>query len=113
MVGAEHGTDLLSGLPFWVQVAANLGMFLVAVIAAAFGFMRRVSGKLGYLAENHIEEGGQFHKTGSDISDLASAMTRLAVAAEAILALLRAQAREDDIEREVARRLREKTPVKD
>ena len=107
MAGSEHAPDLLSGLPTWVQVAANLGMFCVAVIAAAFGFVRRLAGK-GFIGDNHFEEGGRLFTTGEDFREMAAALTRTANAIEGLLDLFIKQDRETTIEKEIARRVRER-----
>ena len=103
---AEHGGSLLDGLPFWAQIAANLGMFVVAIVAAAFGFMRKLAAGSA-ISESHFEAGGSLHKTGSDIRELTDAVVRLADAAESAVRIMQTQERQEDIDREVEHRLKE------
>jgi len=104
MGGVEHGPDLISTLPTWVQVAANLGIFVVAVVAAAFGFWRKVL-SASTAAESLFAEGGRFHSTADDVRVIAEAVERMAAALEALLNLLQHRERQEDIDREVERRL--------
>ena len=108
MAAADHGPSIIESLPLWAQIAANLGVFCVAVVAAAFGFMRRLGDRSGLISDNHFDEGGALHKTGDDIKDLALAMNRLAIAAEGVLTILQTREHNEDIEREVNRRLKER-----
>ena len=94
-------------LPFWTQMAANLGVFVVAAIAAAFGFMRKMASG-GLISDAHFEEGGAFHKTGDDIRELTDQVKRLADIGEGALKIMQNHARDEDIDREVARRLKER-----
>jgi hypothetical protein len=108
MAAAEATPNILATLPAWVQVSANLGMFCVAVIAAAFGFTRHLSGSASSIFDGHGDERSGFHTTGEDIRGLKDAMSRLADAAEAMLKLMLDQDKEDSIEREVVRRLKDR-----
>jgi hypothetical protein len=109
MSASEHAPDLLSAMPLWVQIAANLGMFAVAVVAAAFGFFRKHLPS--FLPAEHFAEGGQFHSLGDDFRDGVSALVAIAESLKAILAIQQAHQRDEDIEREVQRRLAEKQGV--
>jgi hypothetical protein len=102
MAGVEHAPDLLSALPLWVQVAANLGMFVVAVTTAAWGFAKK---RAGFVSDHHFAEGGQFHSLGEDIKDGVEAIKSIADSLKAMLVIQQADAHEDEIEREVQRRL--------
>ncbi len=94
MSGANATVDILSGMPIWVQVAANLGMFAVAVIAAVFG--RRWSMGLSTPSEN-----AERHSVGAIHSE------RIATALEGMLKVMQETEREAATERVVRRRLRE------
>ena len=105
MAGSEHAPDILAEMPLWVQVAANLGMFIVAVIAAAFGFATKRIGS--FLPEQHFAEGGQFHTIGGDIREGIAALTSVAESMKALLVIQLERQRQDEVEREVQRRLKE------
>jgi hypothetical protein len=94
MSGANATVDILSGMPIWVQVAANLGMFVVAVIAAVFG--RRWS--MGITTPSEYSERHTSEAIHSE---------RIATALEGMLKVMQETEREAATEREVRRRLRE------
>ena len=105
MTGSEHASDILAEMPLWVQVTANIGMFVVAVIAAAFGFVKKRVGS--FVPEQHFAEGGQFHRLGDDIRAGIAALTSVAESMKALLAIQLERQRQDEVEREVQRRLKE------
>ena len=107
MQETDASAAILSSLPFWVQVVANFGMFAVAVIAAAFGFTRRLAGA-GRSIFEHEEAKANFTTIGDGIRSLKDAMHRLADAAEAILTILQTRERDEEIRREIDRRLRDR-----
>ena len=108
MSAANQATDLMANLPVWAQVAASLGMFLVAVIAAAIGFSRRIapwmSGSSG--ATSGVSEAAQLHHDDL-LAGANSTLQRIAGALEGIHTNMEERAREDAIDREVKRRLQE------
>ena len=106
MAAGENDPSILSSLPLWVQVAANLGMFVVAVIAASFGYMRRLAG-VGHSIVEHEEAKPDFKTTGDDIRSLKDSIHRLADAADGILTVLKNREREEEIQREVDRRVKD------
>jgi hypothetical protein len=107
MANAEHAPDILSALPLWVQVAANLGMFVVAVATAAWGFATK---RVGFVSDPHFAEGVQFHTLGDDIKEGVAALESVAESLKAMLAIQQAHQHEDEIEREVQRRLKDARP---
>jgi hypothetical protein len=107
MQGTEHGTDILSAMPVWVQVSANLGMFVVAVIAAAYGFVKRRVG--AFVPEQHFSEGGQFHTLGDDLREGIETLKTISETLADMLAIQRETQRQDDIDREVERRVKEQS----
>lgn len=106
MAVSEHAPSIIDTLPLWAQIAANLGMFVVAVIAAAFGFMRKLT-NAGVISDSHFEDGGSLHQVGDTIKGATTALVRIADAVEAILKIMQDHDRQADIDREVARRLKE------
>ncbi len=94
---SEH-SDLLASMPVWVQVSANLGMFLVAVIAGAFGFFRKHAATL--LPAEHFAEGGTLATFADDVKTIATSLKTIAD-------LSAARAHDEEVEREVQRRLAE------
>jgi biopolymer transport protein ExbB/TolQ len=101
-MGAADASAMLAGMPTWVQVAANLGIFMVAVAGAAYGFMQRFKGKPAVNAEASTYADGMKSPLGEQ---LLHCMGRIATSLEEALHLMRAAAREEEIEREVERRL--------
>ena len=97
-MAASSGGDILSAMPLWVQVAANFGMFVVAVIAAAFGFFRKHGPQL--LPTEHFAEGGALASFGDDVRSIAESL-------KGMLEIMRDHERLENIEREVQRRLSE------
>ena len=97
-MAASSGGDILSAMPLWVQVVANFGMFVVAVIAAAFGFFRKHAPQL--LPIEHFAEGGALASFGDDVRSIAKSM-------KGMLEIMRDHERQENIEREVQRRLAE------
>ena len=97
MNASEH-SDLLASMPVWVQVSANLGMFLVAVIAGAFGFFRKHAATL--LPAEHFAEGGTLATFADDVRTIADSL-------KGMHAILRDREEHETIEREVQRRLAE------
>jgi hypothetical protein len=106
MPGPNATVDILSGMPVWVQVAANLGMFVVAVVAAVFGRRWSMGGTATPIA-GHPVDNSQLQRIGDEINEALTAQERCATALEGILTVIQANAREDDIEREVKRRLKD------
>ena len=95
MNASEH-SDLLASMPVWVQVSANLGMFLVAVIAGAFGFFRKHAATL--LPAEHFAEGGTLSTFADDVRTIADSL-------KGMLEIMRDHEKNENIEREVQRRL--------
>jgi hypothetical protein len=103
MYAGEQGKQLLEGLPFWAQVAANAGIFVAALIVGAFGFLR----KLHVGPDLHAEPVGVVHITDESIKGSTEALVRIAVVGESMLQIMRDHDRQADIDREVERRLKE------
>lgn len=105
MPADEHAVDILSTMPVWVQVAANIGVFAVAAFAAAYGFIRK---RVGSFVASGPFTG---HEDLVEVTDHLKAVLAILVTTsdtqKAILALLQSRDREDNIEREVQRRLNE------
>ena len=79
MAGVEHAPDLLSALPLWVQVAANLGMFVVAVAMAVF-----LTGAALWVVDGGPGPRGLFHIGSIDIVELIALAASLALAGRAV-----------------------------
>jgi len=97
-MGAAEHSDLFGSMPLWVQVSANLGMFLVAVIAGAFGFFRKHATSL--LPAEHFDEGGTLATFSDDVRAIADSLNGM-------LEIMRDHQKQETIEREVQRRLAE------
>jgi hypothetical protein len=105
MAGVNGAGDLLSGLPIWAQVAASLGMFAVAVIAAAVGFTRRMAPWMPGAAGSASASPSQ--RIDDAFAQLNATMSRIAGAAEGMHVVMQEEMREATIDREVKRRLEE------
>lgn len=108
MPGSEHVSSIIDNLPGWAQIAANLGVFAAVLIAAAVGFLRRLYGKVLVGSEDVVAEATHMKELCTHLGNIAQALDRQADALEEVLKIMTAEARETDIEREVARRLKEK-----
>lgn len=100
---AVPDANFVTGLPTGVQIAINVGIFAVAAVASAYSFWSRFIGQKGIGAAGlqSIPAPPDAEKTA-----LTLAVTRLAIAAEILIELLRDQVKEGEIEREVQRRSR-------
>lgn len=112
----EQAVDILKELPVWAQVAANLGMFAVAVAVSAFGFVKRLGASAQYsmsIDDKHFEEGGALHEVGQMFRDLISAQLRIASALEAQIERQRRIDENARIESEVERRLNDRAKLRE
>ena len=105
MSTGEHDPSILATLPLWVQVSANLGMFLAATIAAGIGFARRMSPKINLIEGEH-DERSPLHTTGEDIRALKDGVVKLADNSGEMLRIMVERARQEEMSREVARQLK-------
>lgn len=96
-------TSLLAGLPTWVQVSANLGMFVVAVAVSSYGFVLRLRGKPAVTPEVAAYASGvdKLEHLGAALD----ALVKISEVLSEVLDLMKATAREEEIEREVERRI--------
>ena len=108
MVGPEHAPDIMDGLPNWARIAADLGMFAVAIAGSAFGFMRHLSGSMPAIGTEAHPDDSASHCLSEDIRAISSSVERIARAAESLVKMEEGRDRESTIEREVTRRLHDK-----
>lgn len=100
-----NGTSfMLSGLPLWVQLSANLGVILVAVVAAAYGYFRQRSPTTLQADKRFVLEAAAITDM-MPMRDLCELAKRIAEALEAIRDSIVQSAEEIAIEHEVTRRL--------
>lgn len=111
-MAAPDSLNILDTLPVWMQVVANIGVLIVAMMAAFYGFIRRISA-ISHVGDGHPDPVAVFENTALAMRELTVVMTDMAVTSKSVLALMQEHERHAEIEREVARRLAERIPRED
>jgi hypothetical protein len=111
-MGLPESSSIIDTLPVWMQVIANIGVLAVAMIAAFYGFIRRISA-ISHVGEGFPDPVAAFTNNAIATRELTAVMSEMAATAKATLILLQEHERHAEIEREVARRLAERIPRED